>query len=154
MEGNLLNEANPQNKTHSPPTPHPPGFVLCLQKWGFAASSQTSRATGECKELLFTSTSYTHRGTLVQRYSYDSPSSIALFSYPVLMAAWGWLQEVQADLIVCILRRLIMQEVHKESDSRWDNLTPTPTRLLTFEKGTIKRKSIEFAVSGLKETNL
>lgn len=57
MEGNLLNETNPQNKTHF----FPPEFVLCLQKWGFAASSQTSRATGEWPwMLLFPSTSHTH----------------------------------------------------------------------------------------------
>lgn len=153
MEGNLLNETNPQNKTHF----FPPEFVLCLQKWGFAASSQTSRATGEWPwMLLFPSTSHTHThtGTLVQRYSYNHLSSIALFSCLVFMVAWAWLQEVHADLIVCILRRLIIKKVHVEWDSRWDYLTPITTPLLTSEKENIKRKSIELAVSGQKETSL
>lgn len=99
---NLLNETNPRNKTHF----FPLEIVLCLQKWGFAASFSTSRATGERKELLFTSTSHAQRDTLVQRYGKDLLSSIALFPCPVFMAPWGWLQDVQADLIVCILRRL------------------------------------------------
>lgn len=47
-----------------------------------------------------------------------------------------------------------MKEVFQESDSRWDNLTPTPTRLLTSEKEAVKRKSIELAVSGLKAASL
>lgn len=65
MEGNLLNETNPQNKTHF----FPPEFVLCLQKWGFAASSQTSRATGEWPwMLLFPSTSHTLTHTHTQAH--------------------------------------------------------------------------------------
>lgn len=94
---------------------------------------------------------HAHTRTLVQKYSYDRLSSTALFSCLIFMAAWRWLQ---ADLIFCILRRLIIKEVFQESDSRWDNLTPTPTRLLTSEKETVKRKSIELVVSGLKEASL
>lgn len=47
-----------------------------------------------------------------------------------------------------------MKEVFQESDRRWDNLTPTPTRLLTSEKEAVKRKSTELPVSGREEASL
>lgn len=98
--------------------------MLCLQKWGFAVASQTLRATGERKELLFTSqwSAHIHTDThtctrsevpvlhfLIHCYS---PSPPAWSFYDSLSSSCAvWLQEGTSLLnSPCIFRGPIIKE--------------------------------------------
>lgn len=143
---NLLNETNPQNKTHF----FPPEILLCLQKWGFAASSQTSRATGGCKELLFTSTSHTRTSPGVQL----QPSVI--YCTLLLPSFYGSLRVVTGG--TSRFNSLHIEETHNKGGPRGVRQQVHKLDINTHSAPdlweSIKRNSIELTVSRLRERSL
>lgn len=137
----------------------PPGIVLCLQKWGFAAFSQIPKATAEWKELLFTSLQYTLTHTFMQRSHYCTFSSIAIHS--LLPSGALWLPEQLLGYAVtrptsplnspCILRGPITKKGQEHSDNGWTDLTSSAQLLYSGENQHLKRR---FKLGLINETSI